>query len=620
MGILTQGSLPQSLVIFTLAALLIVSILLWLARWRPALLESRRRRERLNDQSMRILSSAVEQSQSGIIIADCAGVIDYVNPRYTQITGYSKEDAVGRVAELLNNDELTDVNNISLQEALQLGASWKTFMVSKRRNGEHFWQQVTVSPIHDDLEMLSHIVLNIEDISDRVETQAQMEKLAFYDPLTGLENRRLFRDRLEQGLKHLRRSKKSMALLFLDLDQFKRINDTLGHDAGDELLCTVAQRLRDCVREEDIVARLGGDEFTILLANITSADDAGLVARKILRSLLDPVTLSTQEVTVSCSIGITVAPEDSMNASVLMRNADLAMYRAKDQGRNNFQYFTDDMNIESLARMSLENELRVAVSNEDFVVHFQPQIDMSRGRICGYEALVRWRHEQVDVIPPDRFIPVAEETGLIIRVGEIVLRQACLQLKALQASGITDQTVAVNLSARQFRDRNLVQMVRRVLAETGLAPQWLELEITESMLMDNIDQAISILSELKALGVAIAIDDFGTGYSSLSYLTQLPVDKLKVDRSFVSNLPDSPRHTAITTAIIAMAQRLNLEVVAEGVETEPQASFLTGHQCNILQGFLFCRPVSADDLPQHMQRMAGRFQVDAKTSAIAMTH
>jgi EAL domain-containing protein (putative c-di-GMP-specific phosphodiesterase class I) len=296
------------------------------------------------------------------------------------------------------------------------------------------------------------------------------------------------------------------------------------------------------------------------------------------------------------------------------------MYRAKDQGRNNFQYFTDDMNIESLARMSLENELRVAVSNEDFVVHFQPQIDMSRGRICGYEALVRWRHEQVDVIPPDRFIPVAEETGLIIRVGEIVLRQACLQLKALQASGITDQTVAVNLSARQFRDRNLVQMVRRVLAETGLAPQWLELEITESMLMDNIDQAISILSELKALGVAIAIDDFGTGYSSLSYLTQLPVDKLKVDRSFVSNLPDSPRHTAITTAIIAMAQRLNLEVVAEGVETEPQASFLTGHQCNILQGFLFCRPVSADDLPQHMQRMAGRFQVDAKTSAIAMTH
>ncbi|WP_339857845.1 putative bifunctional diguanylate cyclase/phosphodiesterase [Pseudohongiella acticola] len=599
----TQGFFDQGLAVIALSVAAIALLLIWRSGWRPAAMEQQRQRARLNDQSMRILSSAVEQSQSGVIIADCSGVIEYVNPRYTQITGYSKDDAVGRVAELINNEELTDVNNISLQEALLLGVRWETFMVSKRRNSEHFWQQVTVSPILDDLGALTHIVLNIEDISDRVETQAQMEKLAFYDALTGLENRRLFRDRLEQGLKHVRRSKQAMALLFLDLDQFKRINDTLGHDAGDELLCTVAQRLRACVREEDIVARLGGDEFTILLSNIASADDAGLVARKILKSLLDPVTLSTQEVTVSCSIGITVAPEDSLNASVLMRNADLAMYRAKDQGRNNFQYFTDDMNIESLARMSLENELRIAITNEDFVVHFQPQMDLSQARVCGYEALVRWRHEQVDVIPPDRFIPVAEETGLIIQLGEIVLRQACLQMKALQSSGISDQSVAVNLSARQFRDRNLVPMVRRILSETGLAPRWLELEITESMLMDNIEQAISILTELKSIGVAIAIDDFGTGYSSLSYLTQLPVDKLKVDRSFVNKLPDCPRHTAITTAIIAMAQRLNLQVVAEGVETEPQASFLSSHQCNIQQGYLFCHPVSAAELPAQMIRM-----------------
>lgn len=608
MALLTQGISTQELLILAIAAIALVPLLAWLAGWRPAALEKHKQRARLNDQSMRILSSAVEQSQSGVIIADCTGVIDYVNPRYTQITGYSKSEAVGRVAELLNNEELTDANNISLQEAMQLGCSWATFMVSSRKSGDRFWQQVTASPILDELGTLSHIVLNIEDISDRVETQAQMEQLAFYDPLTGLENRRLFRDRLEQGLKHVKRSKKSMAVLFLDLDQFKRINDTLGHDAGDELLCIVAQRLRECVREEDIVARLGGDEFTILLADIKSSEDAGLVARKILRLLLEPITLSSQEVTVSCSIGITVAPEDSMNASVLMRNADLAMYRAKDQGRNNFQYFTDDMNIESLARMSLENELRIAVTNDDFVVHFQPQIDLARGRICGYEALVRWRHEQVDVIPPDRFIPVAEETGLIIKVGETVLRQACRQMKALQNSGIVDQTVAVNLSARQFRDHNLVQMVRRVLAETGLEAKWLELEITESMLMDDIEQAINILTELKALGVTIAIDDFGTGYSSLSYLTQLPVDKLKVDRSFVSNLPESPRHTAITTAIIAMAQRLKLQVVAEGVETQPQAHFLSSHQCNILQGYLFCRPVGADELPAHTLRLENDFK------------
>jgi len=603
MNSLTDGFVSQGLLLLAVLAALLVPLLLWLYGWRPAHLESSKQKARLTEQSMRILSSAVEQSQSGVIIADASGIIEYVNPRYTQITGYSSAEAVGRVAELMNSDELTDANNLSLQESMQLGSSWSTFMVSIRKSGERFWQQVTASPILDDLGALSHIVLNIEDISDRVETQAQMEKLAFYDPLTGLENRRLFRDRLEQGLKHVKRSKQTMGLLFLDLDQFKRINDTLGHDAGDELLCTVAHRLRECVREEDIVARLGGDEFTILLADIKNAEDAGLVARKILHALREPIELSSQEVTVSCSVGITVAPEDSMNASVLMRNADLAMYRAKDQGRNNFQYFTDDMNIESLARMSLENELRVAVSNEDFVVVFQPQVDLDKGTICGFEALVRWRHAQVDLIPPDRFIPVAEETGLIVKVGEIVLRQACHQMRELQKSGITGQTVAVNLSARQFRDSNLVRMISDVLNQTGLEPRWLELEITESMLMDNIDQAISILTELKALGVTIAIDDFGTGYSSLSYLTQLPVDKLKVDRSFVSNLPDSPRHTAITTAIIAMAQRLHLQVVAEGVETQSQATFLRSHQCHILQGYLYCKPVDAADLPAQIRRI-----------------
>lgn len=563
----------------------------------------------LNAQSRRILSSAVEQSHNGVIIADCNGLIEYVNPRYTKITGYSSEEAVGRIAELMNNELLTDANNLSLQEAMQLGASWETFLVSMRKNGERFWQQVTASPILDDTGSLSHIVLNIDDISERVETQAQMEKLAFYDPLTGLENRRLFRDRLEQSLKRVRRNKKSMALLFLDLDQFKRINDTLGHDAGDELLCCVAQRLRSCVREADIVSRLGGDEFTILLADITQAEDASLVARKILQSLHTPILLAQQEVTISCSIGITIAPEDSMNAGVLMRNADLAMYRAKDQGRDNFQYFTDDMNTESHARMTLENELRVAVNNEDFVVYFQPQVNLNEKRICGFEALVRWRHEQVDLISPDRFIPVAEETGLIIRVGEIVLRQACQQMRQLRDAGLSGLTVAVNLSARQFRDRNLVNMIRRTLEETGLEPQSLELEITESMLMDDIEQAIDILSELKALGVTIAIDDFGTGYSSLSYLTRLPVDKLKVDRSFVSNLPESARHTAIATAIIAMAQRLRLLVVAEGVETQPQASFLHSHQCAILQGYLFGEPVAGTELPARIAELEARMQI-----------
>ena len=562
----------------------------------------------LNTQSLRILSSVVEQSRSGVIIADRNGVIEYVNPRYTLITGYNSDEAVGRVAELMDNDALTDANNINLQEAMQLGSTWETFMVSIRRNGDRYWQQVTASPILDELGGLSHIVLNIDDISERVETQAQMEKLAFYDPLTGLENRRLFKDRLDQALKHVRRTKKNMALLYLDLDQFKRINDTLGHEAGDELLCAVARRLRDCVREEDIVCRLGGDEFTILLADVVHADDASIVARKILQALQDPVDLGMQEVTVSCSIGITIAPDDSMNASVLMRNADLAMYRAKDQGRNGYQYFTDDMNTESQARMSLENELRIALGNEDFIVYFQPQIDIHQQRICGFEALVRWRHKQFDLIPPDRFIPVAEETGLIVKLGELVLRKACVQLLDIQRNSADRYTVAVNLSARQFRDKNLVSMVGSILKQTGLDPRFLEFEITESMLMNDIEQAIGILSELKALGVNIAIDDFGTGYSSLSYLTRLPVDKLKVDRSFVSSLPESVRHSAIATAIIAMAQHLRLQVVAEGVETQSQASFLTEHQCFIMQGYLYGRPVSAADLPVLMSDIELGFQ------------
>jgi diguanylate cyclase (GGDEF)-like protein/PAS domain S-box-containing protein len=565
--------------------------------------------QRLVEQSMQTLSSAVEQSNSAVLIADNDGMIQYVNPRYMQITGYQATDLVGERAELLFDSDVTDSENRTLWECVRAGQTWEASLSSHRRNGERFWQSVAASPIFDESRNLNHIVLNIEDVSEQRKTHAKMEKLAFYDPLTGLENRRLFKDRLDQCLKQVKRNKLMMSLLFLDLDQFKRINDTLGHDAGDDLLCTVARRIKRCVRETDIVARLGGDEFTILLPELKDSRSAAHVANKILKALSKPIQLGAQEVLVSASIGITMAPDDSLNASVLMRNADLAMYRAKDQGRDNFQFFTDDMNIESVARMSLENELRLAVANDDFVVYYQPQIDLKRKVVCGFEALVRWKHVEFDMIPPDRFIPVAEETGLIVQLGEIVLRKACIQLKQLEASGITDLTVAVNLSARQFRDKNLVNMVKGILAETNLDAKYLELEITESMLMDNIDQAIDILQQLKALGLTVSIDDFGTGYSSLSYLTRLPIDKLKVDRSFVCNLPHDASHMAITTTIIAMAQQLNLDVIAEGVETNEQVEFLMNKHCNVFQGYLFSVPVPAQEIAPCLERLQGQLSI-----------
>lgn len=554
-------------------------------------------------QSMKILSSAIEQSQSAVIIADRRGIIQYVNPRYTSITGYSQQEVLGTTAGILDHSSLSDQENRNLWECMDKGESWEASLASLRKDGTRLWQLVSASPICSTKGELTHIVLNIEDISEHRKTQAQMARLAFYDPLTGLENRRLFKDRLEQCLKHMRRHKSRLALLFLDLDQFKRINDTLGHEAGDDLLCTVAQRIKTCIREEDIVARLGGDEFTILLPELERMEAAGIVARKILAALNQPINLKTQEVLVSGSIGITLAPDDGMSASELMRNADLAMYRVKDKGRDNFQFFTDDMNTESVARMALEGELRSAINSEDFIVYFQPQVNLETRQVCGFEALVRWSHPQAEMIPPDRFIPVAEETGLIIRLGELVLRQACHQITELQKAGFRNQTIAVNLSARQFRDQNLLTLVRSVLDETGLEPRWLELEITESMLMDDIEQAIGILNELKKLGLTISIDDFGTGYSSLNYLTQLPVDKLKVDRSFVSNLPDNSSHMAITTAIIAMAQKLGMEVLAEGVETDRQVEFLLKNQCHMLQGFLFSKPIAAEDLGRQIESL-----------------
>jgi len=563
------------------------------------------------ERSMRILSSAVEQSHGAVMITDKNSIIKYVNPRYCQITGYTKAELIGETARLLEYSDALDSEQRGMRECITTGKSWTVSMRGTRKNGESYWQAISASPVLDESNALSHIVVSIEDTSQQREIHAQMEQLAFYDPLTGLENRRLFKDRLEQSLKQVRRSKQLMALLFIDLDGFKHINDSLGHDAGDELLTQIAARLKKCVREEDIVARLGGDEFTIILSNLKTNKAASGVASKIIQAVQKPVTIAGQEVLISCSIGISIAPDDAMEANALMRNADLAMYRAKDLGKNNSQFYTDDMNLENEARSSLENSLRAALVQRSFAVYFQPQVDINEQRISGFEALVRWQHPEGDLLPA-RFIPIAEETGLILELGELILRKTCEQMNLLRTAGFIDQKVSVNLTERQFRDKNLITMISTVFTDTGFDAKGLQIEITESMLMNDIDKAIDIMHALKNLGVSIAIDDFGTGFSSLNNLARLPVDTLKVDHRFISRLTASNDEDGITSSVIALAKHMHMTVAAEGVESPEQLEFLRQNNCSLQQGFLFCAPVAIDDLIPRLSRLQHELTSQAK--------
>ncbi len=435
-----------------------------------------------------------------------------------------------------------------------------------------------------------------QTVDDLQQAQLEMERMAFYDPLTGLANRRLFRDRLKQAVCSAQRNKGAVSLLYLDLDHFKKVNDTLGHDIGDALLKTVARRLRACVRREDTVARLGGDEFTVVLNQVAGTGGTTAVANKILKMLRQPVRLFDQELTVTASMGITVSPNDSEEPSSLLKNADLAMYRAKKRGRDNYQYFTEGMNTEVTERLYMENELRRALKCNEFAQYFQPLIRLETSELVGVEALLRWRHGQ-GTITPDQFIGVAEETGLIVPLGVWGLRNACHRAKLLQESVPMPVRIAVNLSVREFIEPNLVDTIGGILEETGLDAHALELEITESMLMENTEDFIHVLKKLKDLGVSLSIDDFGTGYSSLSYLKKFPVDTVKVDRSFIKDIPKDPHCVEIAAAVIAMAHKLHLTVVAEGIETDAQLAFLIDNQCDLGQGFLFSPPLPFEELP-----------------------
>lgn len=562
--------------------------------------------QREQQQQLMMLSSALENSGSAVLICDWQGQVTYSNARFRNLTGKQSQELLHHPLEQLLRGSLSRIQLRAIMRSLRQSSQWRGELKLQMQGHHHYWLMVSVSPLQLDSRQPDkpHFVLVAEDITELKLTHQKLEQLALYDTLTGLENRRLFKQRLNKAIKLAKRQKSLCALLYLDLDHFKRINDTLGHDAGDQLLVTVADRLRTCVRDSDSIARLGGDEFTLLLHDINHPDAAAQVARKITEQLALPIQLGNKSVIVTTSVGITLAPTDSEIPSELMKNADLAMYRAKTEGRNTYQFFTPEMNTHANRLLEVETELRDALQEQNFQVYYQPQVDLDLGRVVGFEALVRWQHPVRGLISPLEFIPIAEETGLIVELGHQVLEQACRDLALLNQQLDHRCYVAVNLSPRQLKDTGLPAYVDQLLTRHNLSPRYLELEITESTLMDQMDLSLPILHQIEQLGIALSIDDFGTGYSSLSYLKQLPVHSLKIDRSFVQDIPGDRDDMAIVSAICAMAAKLNLDVVAEGVEQLDQLEFLRSSQCNLVQGYYFSKPLPIDQLVAQCQKIA----------------
>jgi diguanylate cyclase (GGDEF)-like protein len=455
-------------------------------------------------------------------------------------------------------------------------------------------------------QLLKSLGAQIGQASQRKLAEDQLRFIATHDPLTELPNRSMFNERLRHALNQSTRYTRGLAVMFIDIDRFKVVNDSLGHSAGDRLLQDCAKRLTECLRESDIVARLGGDEFVVMIENFTGPRDAIAVAQKVLVALAKPFFVDGQEFLMSASIGISTFPDDGADVETLVKNADIAMYRAKDQGRNNYQFYSAQMNKHTFERLAMESSLRRAVERNEFLLHYQPKLDLRTGAIAGVEALVRWKHPDWGMVAPAQFIPLAEETGLIVQIGEWVLKTACEQSRQWRDQGIPGVRVAVNLSARQFAQKSLLQDVARIIAESGLTPECLELEITESMVMQNPEHARETLQKLKAMGISLSMDDFGTGYSSLAYLKKFPIDCVKIDRSFIKDIPVDADDMAITKGVIALGHSLRLKVVAEGVETKEQQEFLQANDCDEMQGFLFSKPLPTEEittlLKNHVQK------------------
>ncbi|MBB4200712.1 GGDEF domain-containing protein [Rhodoblastus sphagnicola] len=549
--------------------------------------------KRRADEQIGLAARVFESSLNGVVITDARARILAVNSAFTRILGYRAEEVLGKTTNMLKSSRHDVHFYRSLWEILKRTGEWQGEIWDRRKDGEvtPLWQ--SISTVRDARGEIVNYIGIFYDLSDQKRAAAHIHHLAYHDALTDLPNRQSFNESCEQALKLARRERSNFALLFLDLDRFKAVNDTLGHPTGDELLRGVARRLKRTLRQSDIIARLGGDEFIVLAQNIDGPEGAARVAAKILKALGKSFSIDVHALDMRASLGISCFPGDGDDSATLIKNADLALYKAKEAGRDQFCFYEARLTEKAREKMFLETELRTAIAQGALSLNFQPQFDLANGQMVGSEVLARWRHPERGMIPPTDFIAIAEESGLILPLGEWVLREACLQAELWRQAGLGPHRIAVNVSGLQIERDDFVATVAGILAETGLPPDWLELEVTETYMMRQPEKSVRVLEGLRGLGLALALDDFGTGQSSLSYLKRLPVQTLKIDRSFITDLPFGENEAAITRAIVALGHSLHLEVLAEGVETPAQADFLRGLGCDRGQGYMYSRPVDA---------------------------
>ncbi|MES9966651.1 MAG: EAL domain-containing protein [Sedimenticola sp.] len=551
-----------------------------------------------HEEQLRQAATVFENATEGVIIADADSIITSVNRAITDITGYTAEEIIGNSPRLWKSQHHDSHFYQNMWSSIDQTGQWKGEIWNRRKDGKAFpcWQ--TIRAIKDDDGLIIHYVSVMSDITSIKESQEQVEYLAHHDPLTGLPNRLLFNARVDHAIDRANRNRKALGMMFMDIDNFKHINDSLGHPTGDTILQLAASKLEKLVRDNDTVARIGGDEFILLFEDLEDLHETGVIAEKILTAFSEPFHLEDHTLHITTSIGISLYPRDGDDVNTLVRNADTAMYQAKERGKNNFQYYTEEFTQQATERLKIEAELRSAMAQEEFCLHYQPQYSLDSGEIVGAEALLRWLHPETGLVMPDRFIPVIEETGMIIPIGKWVMETACRQITKWKDQGHDLQRISVNVSAIQLHDRNFMEMVRQILRETGCHPSWLEIEVTENLIMQEPEQSIAFLRELREMGVCVAVDDFGTGYSSLSYLKRLPLTKLKIDRSFILEIPDNPDDVAIVNAIIGLGKNLQLRLIAEGVEDQRQLEFLKQGGCNEAQGYHYSRPLSAEKMQE----------------------